>query len=247
MHAPINEPRQLTPAQQEMVLQYGPLVRKVARTLPLQIPAIFDFDDAVSFGTCGLIEAVKRYDADRHDSFPAYAAQRIRGAIIDAFRRLDWQTRSMRQRTRELQRTHLDLEARLSRTPTDDEIADALGTGVDQVRASRSLSRWVTVSLNRLLDSQGDGDAYLGAERVQVEENDDITASLDEQELRRDLVRAIQQLPERERQIINLYYGDALTMREVAEIIGVSETRVSQIHARAIERMRNALGAVHAA
>jgi RNA polymerase sigma factor for flagellar operon FliA len=247
MQTLLGEPGRLTLAQQELVLQYGPLVRKVARTLPLQIPAIFEYDDAVSFGTCGLIEAVKRYDAERHDSFPAYAAQRIRGAIIDAFRRLDWQTRPMRQRTRALQRAQLELEARLCRTPTDEEIAEALGTGVDQVRASRSLSRWVTVSLNRLLDSDGDGDAYLGAERVQVEEEDDITASLDEKELRRDLMSAIQQLPERERQIINLYYGDALTMREVAEILGVSETRVSQIHARAVERLRSALGVVHAA
>lgn len=238
---------QLTPEQQDMVLQYVPLVRKIARGLPLQMPAVFDFDDAVGFGTCGLIEAVKRYDPERHQSFAGYAAQRIRGAIIDAFRRLDWQTRSMRQRSRDLQRTQSSLESSLGRTPTELELAATLGIDRDQVRESRAVSRWVTVSLNRLLDTDADGDAFMGAERPQREEEDDITAELDEQELRRDLALAVQQLPERERVIINLYYGDSLTMREVAAVLGVSETRVSQIHSRAVDRLRRTLRALHAA
>jgi RNA polymerase sigma factor for flagellar operon FliA len=237
------EEGRLTPEQQALVLKYEPLVRRVARSLPLHIPALLEYEDAVSFGTCGLIEAVRRYDRDQDASFAAYASRRIRGAIIDAFRRLDWQTRTMRQRTRELQQAETELEHALGRTVTDQEIAAHMGVDIGQVRDVRATGRWVTVSLNRLLDADADSEGYRAAERSQVEEETDITDEYDEEELRRDLVRAVGALGEREQIIVQLYYVEQLSMREVASVLGVSETRVSQLHARAIDRLRRTLAA----
>ena len=227
--------------QQQLVMQYAPLVRRVARSLPLEIPGLLEFEDAVGYGTCGLVEAVRRYDPYKGTNFHAYAVQRIRGAMIDAFRRMDRLSRTMRQKARDVQRAQSELELLMGRSPSEQEAADHLGISLDQYRDASSHSRWVTVSLDRMLERDDDGDSFPAAEMPTAEEDIDFTRSFEERELYEDLARSVQSLPERERLVVALYYVEHLTMKDIAAVLSVSETRVSQLHAQAVKRLRRAL------
>lgn len=227
--------------QQELVLQYAPLVRRVARSLPLEIPGLLEFEDAVGYGTCGLVEAVRRYDPSKGTNFHAYAIRRIRGSMIDAFRRMDRLSRTMRQKARDVQRAQGELEVILGRSPKESEAAAHLGISLDQYRDANTSSRWVTVSLDRMLDKNADGDSFPAAEMPVADDDIDFTRGFEERELYEDLVKAVATLPERERLVISLYYVDKLTMRDIANVLNVSETRVSQLHAQAVKRLRHTL------
>lgn len=232
--------------QQQLVVQYGPLVKKVARTLPLQIPGVLEYEDAVGYGTCGLVEAVRRYDPAKGTNFHAYAVQRIRGAMIDAFRRMDRLSRTMRQKARDIQRAQSELETKLERTPTEVETANHMGVPLKQYRDAAANSRWVTVSLDRMLEKDEDGDSFPKAEMPNAEADIDITLALDAAELMDELSDAVEQLPERERFVVALYYVEQLTMKDIARILNVSETRVSQLHAQAVKRLRKNMVSVAA-
>lgn len=227
--------------QQDLVMRYAPLVRRVARSLPLEIPGVLEFEDAVGYGTCGLVEAVRRYDPAKGTNFHAYAVRRIRGSMIDAFRRMDRLSRTARQRARELQRASGELQSALGRTPNDEETADYLGISLSQYREASASARWVTVSLDRMMDKDQDGDSFPAAEMPTADEDIDFTRALDERELQEEVVRAVQTLPERERLVIALYYVEELTMRDISHVLSVSETRVSQLHAQAVKRLRRTL------
>jgi RNA polymerase sigma factor for flagellar operon FliA len=227
--------------QQQLVMQYAPLVRRVARSLPLEIPGLLEFEDAVGYGTCGLVEAVRRYDPSKGTNFHAYAVQRIRGSMIDAFRRMDRLSRTMRQKARDVQRAQSELEVVLGRSPSDREAAEHLGISLAQYRDAHSNSRWVTVSLDRMLEKDDDGDSFPAAEMPTADEDIDFTRSFEEKELYEDLARSVQALPERERLVVSLYYVEHLTMKDIANVLSVSETRVSQLHAQAVKRLRRAL------
>ncbi|MEO6396918.1 MAG: FliA/WhiG family RNA polymerase sigma factor [Tepidiformaceae bacterium] len=229
--------------QQQLVMQYAPLVRRVARSLPLEIPGLLEFEDAIGYGTCGLVEAVRRYDPSKGTNFYAYAVQRIRGSMIDAFRRMDRLSRTMRQKARDVQRAQGELENVLGRSPNDREAAAHLGISLEQYRQAHSNSRWVTVSLDRLLENDGEGDSFPAAEMPTADEDIDFTRSFEEKELYEDLARSVQNLPERERLVVSLYYVERLTMRDIANVLSVSETRVSQLHAQAVKRLRRSLQA----
>lgn len=235
-------PRRLTlDEQQQLVIQYAPLVRRVARSLPLEIPGLLEFEDAVGYGTCGLVEAVRRYDPAKGTNFHAYAVQRIRGSMIDAFRRMDRLSRTMRQKARDVQRAQSDLEATLGRTPNEHEAADYLGITIERYRDASANSRWVTVSLDRMLEKDDGGDSFPAAEMPTADEDIDFTRGFEEKELYEDLARSVQALPERERLVVSLYYVEHLTMKDIANVLSVSETRVSQLHAQAVKRLRRAL------
>lgn len=239
---PAGAPQQLSlEEQQQLVMQYAPLVRRVARSLPLEIPGLLEFEDAVGYGTCGLVEAVRRYDPSKGTNFHAYAVRRIRGSMIDAFRRMDRLSRTMRQKAREVQRAQGELESALGRVPSDQETADHMGITLAQYRDASSNARWVTVSLDRMLDKDDDGDSFPAAEMPIADDDIDFTRGFDEKELHHELARAVQMLPERERLVIALYYVEHMTMKDVAIILSVSETRVSQLHAQAVKRLRRSL------
>ena len=237
-----SEPQRLSlEEQQQVVIRYAPLVRRVARSLPLEIPGLLEFEDAVGYGTCGLVEAVRRYDPSKGTNFHAYAVQRIRGSMIDAFRRMDRLSRTMRQKARDVQRAQSELENVLGRSPNDREASAHLGISLEQYREAHSHSRWVTVSLDRLLEKDADGDSFPAAEMPIAEEDIDFTRSFEEKELYEDLARSVQCLPERERLVVSLYYVEHLTMKDIANVLSVSETRVSQLHAQAVKRLRRSL------
>jgi len=223
--------------REQLILQYAPLVKYVMGRLAISLPAILDYEDILSFGTIGLIEAVERFDHTKGVKFETYAISRIRGAIIDALRSLDRLPRSVRQKAREANETILRLTNQLGREPTDEEVAAAMNVAPDAYRKTQVEASWITVSLDTLGASDGEDDTG-GAMAVADPDGEDFSTDLERQELIGDLASAIRELPDREQLILSLYYKEELTMREVSEVLGISESRVCQLHARALSRLR---------
>ena len=226
--------------KEAIVLKYAPLVRHVARSLPIELRGVMEFEDAVSFGMCGLIEAVDRYDPERGIHFNSYAGSRIRGAIIDAFRRMDRLSRTMRQKAQSIQKARAALEVELGRSPSETELAAATGMDLEKLREADACASLVTVSLERIStpDPEREGARF---EIVDVDEDSNFADQMEQRELRQELAGALQALPQRERLVMSLYYKEDLTMREIAIVLAVSETRVSQLHGQAVRRLRQSL------
>jgi len=191
-----------------LILTYAPLVKYVAGRLGSGLPAHVDEGDLVSYGLLGLIGAIERYDPGRDIKFETYAMSRIKGAIIDELRALDWVPRSVRARAREIERAIADLESKLGRAPTDEEISAKIGISEEELE-----------------------DSLTDISRSSI-------AALDETETREALADAISRLPEREKLVVTLYYYEELTLREIGEVLGVTESRVSQLHTKAILRLK---------
>jgi RNA polymerase sigma factor for flagellar operon FliA len=224
--------------REQLILQYAPLVKYVMGRLAISLPAILDYEDILSFGTIGLIEAVERFDHQKGVKFETYAISRIRGSIIDALRSLDRLPRSVRQKARQANEVIVALTAQLGRDPSDDEVAAALGVEPDAYRRTQVESSWITVSLDSLGASDGEEDTG-GPMAVADPDGEDFSVDMERQELIGDLASAIRDLPDREQLILSLYYKEELTMREVSEVLGISESRVCQLHARALSRLRS--------
>ncbi len=226
-------------ARETLVLQYAPLVKYVIGRLAISLPAVMDHEDVLSFGTLGLLQALDRYQADRGVKFENFAILRVRGAILDALRSTDRLPRSVRQKARLLQDAAVRLHDRLGHHPTDAELAAELGITEQQVVLLMQEASWVTVSLDSLVDRPGpEGD---GAYGLSIAGNEDVLAQVERKELLARLSNAVSELPDREQLIVALYYQEELTMREIGEVLGVSEVRVCQLHARALHRLRVSL------
>ena len=223
-----------------LILTYAPLVKYVAGRLGAGLPAHVDESDLVSYGLLGLIDAIERYDPDRHVKFETYAISRIRGAIIDELRSMDWVPRSVRARAREIERAITQLESQLLRPPNDEEIATKLGLSEEELDESLlEISRSSIAALDELWASpSGSGDAVALVDTVEdphaVEPGGEVEAT----ELKELIGEAISALPEREKLVITLYYYEELTLREIGEVLGVTESRVSQLHTKAILRLK---------
>jgi RNA polymerase sigma factor for flagellar operon FliA len=225
--------------REALILQYAPLVKYVMGRLAISLPSILDYEDILSFGTIGLIEAVERFDDQKGVKFETYAISRIRGAIIDSLRSLDRLPRSVRQKARQASEAVLHLTNDLGRDPTDEEVAAALGLTPDAYRRQLIESSWVTVSLDAMgATSDGDEEGAGPGSAVADPDGEDFSAEIERQELIGDLADAIRDLPDREQLILSLYYKEELTMREVSQVLGISESRVCQLHARALTRLR---------
>jgi RNA polymerase sigma factor for flagellar operon FliA len=222
-----------------LILTYAPLVKYVAGRLGSGLPAHVDEGDLVSYGLLGLIGAIERYDPDRDIKFETYAISRIKGAIIDELRALDWVPRSVRARAREIERSIAELEAKLGRAPTDEEIAGKIGISVDELEESLTdISRTSIAALDELWSVSGEGDQVSLLDTIEDETGPRPEAALDEVEMREALADAISRLPEREKLVVTLYYYEELTLREIGEVLGVTESRVSQLHTKAILRLK---------
>jgi RNA polymerase sigma factor for flagellar operon FliA len=222
-----------------LILTYAPLVKYVAGRLGSGLPAHVDEGDLVSYGLLGLIGAIERYDPDRDIKFETYAISRIKGAIIDELRALDWVPRSVRARAREIERTMTELEAKLGRAPTDEELAARIGISVDELEESLTdISRSSIAALDELWSVSGEGDQVSLLDTIEDETGPRPEAALDETEMREALADAISRLPEREKLVVTLYYYEELTLREIGEVLGVTESRVSQLHTKAILRLK---------
>jgi RNA polymerase sigma factor for flagellar operon FliA len=232
--------------RESLILQYAPLVKYVMGRLAISLPSILDYEDILSFGTIGLIEAVERFDPEKGVKFETYAISRIRGAIIDALRSLDRLPRSVRQKAKEADQAIIALTHDLGRDPTDEEVAELLGISPEAYRKHLIDASWVTVSLDAN-SAGGDEDDDGGEIAVPDPDEQDISLGLEQQELIGELGQAIRELPDREQLVLSLYYKDELTMREVSKVLGISESRVCQLHARALTRLRTAIARIHGA
>ena len=222
----------------ERIKQYTPLVRYVISRLAIRLPNVLDYDDVMSYGTIGLIEAVDRYDDSKGVKFETYAISRVRGAIIDAMRSLDRLPRSTRQKARRIDAASAELTQRLGRKPTELELADELEISVEQYRKNIVDTSWVTVSLDVETGRDDEGDGTSMEAILADPDGEDFCEDLMRRETVAEMVNALKILPERERILLSLYYKESLTMREIANILEISESRVCQLHARALGRLR---------
>jgi RNA polymerase sigma factor for flagellar operon FliA len=222
-----------------LILTYAPLVKFVAGRLGATLPSHVDEQDLVSYGLLGLIGAIERFDPDREIKFETYAIARIKGAIIDELRSLDWVPRSVRTRAREIERAISSLERSLMRAPTDEEIAAKLELTMPELEDSLvEISRTSMAALDELWTPNAGGDQVSLIDTIEDQSGPDPEISLEQTELKEALGEAIARLPEREKLVVTLYYYEELTLREIGEVLGVTESRVSQLHTKAVLRLK---------
>jgi RNA polymerase sigma factor for flagellar operon FliA len=236
-------------ARERLVVAYSPLVKYVAGRLASGLPTHVEAADLISYGLIGLISAIERFEPDRDIKFETYAIPRINGAIIDELRALDWVPRSVRARAREIERANVKLEHRLHRAPTDEEMAAELEiTPEDFHDALIQISNSTIAALDELWTvSDTTGDQVSLLDTLQDPEAPDPAEVMDESELEDRVADAIARLPEREKLVIALYYYENLTLREIGEVLDVTESRISQLHTKAVLRLRSRLGEEKAA
>jgi RNA polymerase sigma factor FliA len=226
----------------QLILVYSPLVKYVAGRVSSGLPNSIDPADLVSYGVFGLIDAIEKFEPARGLKFESYAMSRIRGAIVDELRSLDWVPRTLRAKAREIERAYQQLEGSLRRAPTEEELAEALRVTLTQLHASLSrLAHSGVTTLDGMMDDERSplGDA-LTDQRARPGDG------LVNEENRRDLQFAISALPDRERKVLTLYYFEDLNMSDIGQILGVSESRVCQIHAKAVLHLRARLASANA-
>ncbi len=232
-------------ARERLVLAYSPLVKYVAGRTAAGLPPHVEEADLISYGLGGLISAIERFDPAREIKFETYAITRIKGAIIDELRSMDWVPRSVRARTREIERAHAKLEHRLQRTPTDAELAQEMGMTDDELQeALIAISNSSMVALDELWSvSDSSGDQVSLMDTIEDPSAPDPARALDVGALKDRIAESIARLPEREKLVIALYYYENLTLREIGEVLGVTESRVSQLHTKAVLRLRSSMQA----
>lgn len=227
-------------SREELIHKYLHIVKYVAGKISVSLPPNVDLNDLVNDGIVGLIDAIEKYDDSRGVKFETYAITRINGAIIDALRALDWVPRAVRQRAREIERAYQELEVKLGRLPTDAEVAAHLSMPIDEYNALLQRVRGTSLlSLEEPLPSEKGYQIPLSDTLKDAEV--DITASVEQRELRQALVQAVGELPPQERIVISLYYFDGQALKDIKERLNVSESRVSQIHAQAVIHLRQLL------
>ncbi|MEU6851971.1 RNA polymerase sigma factor WhiG [Actinacidiphila alni] len=235
-----------TRLREQLILHYSPLVKYVAGRVSVGLPANVEQADFVSSGVFGLIDAIEKFDPERAIKFETYAITRIRGAMIDELRALDWIPRSVRQKARAVERAYATLEAKLRRTPSEPEVAAEMGVGLEDLHAVFSaLSLANVVALEDLLHAGGEGGDRLSlVDTLEDTGADNPVEVAEDRELRRLLARAVNTLPEREKTVVTLYYYEGLTLAEIGQVLGVTESRVSQIHTKSVLQLRAKLADV---
>ena len=226
--------------RERLILHYSPLVKYVAGRVGAGLPRSVDQNDLASYGLFGLIDAIDKFEPERGYKFETYAINRIKGAILDELRALDWVPRSVRSRARRIETAIAELEHRLQRPPTDDELALNLEMDVDELHdALAEIGRSGIAALDDFVG--GDSQTSMGemlADPAGVSPETVFQA----EETRRGLVDAINRLPNRERLVVTLYYYEGMTLAEIGDVLGVTESRVCQIHAKTMMSLRNRLG-----
>jgi RNA polymerase sigma factor FliA len=230
-------------ARERLVLAYAPLVKYVAGRMSSGLPSHVEESDLISYGLLGLISAIERFEPEREIKFETFAVTRIKGSIIDELRSLDWVPRSVRAKAREIEKANAKLEHELQRAPTDQEMAEAMGVSVDEFQESLvRISNSSVVALDELWTvSDASGDQVSLLDTIHDPHAVDPAKEMDATEMKDRLADAIARLPEREKLVIALYYYENLTLREIGEVLGVTESRVSQLHTKAVLRLKSRL------
>ncbi|HOA92806.1 MAG TPA: RNA polymerase sigma factor FliA [Quisquiliibacterium sp.] len=225
--------------RQAAIDQYGPMVRRVAAQMIAKLPANVEMDDLVQAGMIGLIDALTRYQADQGAQFETFAMQRIRGAMLDELREADWLPRSVRRNQRTIERAIHKLEQKLHRAPSENEVAAELGMPVTSYHQMLGDARGAQLIY---LDELGNDDSEEGfLERHQLPEENDPGMMLRDDRFREALIAAIEDLPEREKLVMGMYYEQDMNLKEIGAVLGVTESRVSQLHSQAVARLRTKL------
>ena len=226
--------------RERLILHYAPLVTAVASRVGMRLPSSVEQADLVSYGMFGLIDAIEKYELDRAVKFETYASARIRGAIIDELRAMDWVPRSVRTKARAVDRAYAELESELHRTPNEVEVAARLELGVGELRAVfTQLSTVNVVALDELVGSGAErSDQVTLIDMLGDSRTPDPAGSFEAQETKFLLARAVEQLGEREKIVLVLYYYEGMTLAEIGRVLGVTESRISQMHTAAMLRLR---------
>ena len=233
-------------ARDQLILNYSPLVKYVAGRVAVGLPANIEQADLISYGIFGLIDAIDKYDRGRNIKFETYAISRIRGAIIDELRAIDWVPRSVRFKAREVEKAYAALENKLKRPPSDAEIAEEMGITVDDLNhIYTQLSSVSLIALDELMSIEGDkGDKLSMLETLEDTKTAGPMEAFESEEMKEILVAAINRLPEREKKVITFYYFAGLTLAQIGEVLGVTESRVCQIHTKAVLGLKGKISEV---
>ncbi|MBN1897945.1 MAG: RNA polymerase sigma factor WhiG [Spirochaetes bacterium] len=224
------------------VRKYAPLVKYVAGRMAVGMPHNADFEDLVSDGLMGLLDAIEKFEFERGIKFKTYAVTRIRGSIVDGLRERDWIPRSVRQKAKEIESTMVDLEKKFGRPPEEEEIAEAMNISMGEYKKIvREISGASILSLHEIWHIGSDDDEVPMIETIESPESLKPDVIVEKQEIKKIIVEALENLPEKEKGVIVLYYYEGLTLKEIGEVLNVTESRVSQLHAKAIARLRSKL------
>lgn len=224
--------------KEQRIKEYAPLVKRVAHHLMLRLPSSVAVDDLIQAGMIGLLEAAGRYDELRGAQFETYAAQRIRGAMLDELRQADWLPRSMRRDMRRIEAAMSKLQQRLGKLPSESEVADEMGMALTEYQQMLYTSRGAQLLYYEDFHSEGEEDFF---DRYDFDSEADPLELLSDDRFRGALINAIGSLPERERILMGMHYEQEMNLREIGEVMGVSESRVCQLHTQAIARLRSLL------
>ncbi len=223
----------------KFVKQYAPLVKYVAGKVAIGMPHNVEFDDLVGFGVFGLFDAIEKFDPDKHVKFKTYAVTRIRGAIFDELRSIDWVPRSVRQKSREIEDTIHRLEASLGRSVSDEEIANELNLTMEEFQKTMmKVSGTSILSLNDVWYNDDENDKVTIVDSIESPNSLNPDTIVEKEEIKRVIVEAINELPEKEKKVLVLYYYEDLTLKEIGQVLEVTESRISQLHTKAIMRLR---------
>ncbi len=230
-------------ARERLILHFSPLVKYVAGRVGVGLPPNIEQADLVAYGVFGLIDAIEKFEPERAIKFETYAIARIRGAIIDELRSIDWVPRSVRSKAREVEKAYAALESELHRTPTEAEVAAHLGIALSDLHQTFSKMSYVNVvALDELLHPGADkGERLSLLDTLEDSRAEDPMGAVESEEIKYLLSRAIGQLAEREKVVVTLYYYEGLTLAEIGQVLGVTESRVCQLHTKAVIQMRSRL------
>lgn len=225
--------------REQIILEYAPLVKLVAGRLSMYLGYNVEYDDLVGYGVFGLIDAIDKYDNMKAVKFETYASLRIRGAILDQIRKMDWIPRTIRQKQKKIDAAMKAIEAEKGRAATDEEIAGELGISADEYTDWQSQMKITgVVSLDEFLEG-GSEVPSLQSTQHRYDEPEDV---IEKDELKKKLAEALELLTEKEKKVILLYYYEDLTLKEISNILSVSESRISQLHTRALQKMKAKMG-----
>jgi len=236
-------------AREKIVLEHTPLIRYIVNRIAVRLPSHIDLDDLHNTGVIGLMDAIEKYDPEKNCKFKTYAEFRIKGAILDQLRSLDWVPRSVRQKSRKLERAYSEVEQRLGRAASDDEVADSLGLQIEKFHELMNQVRGTSlVNLEEIRGTNSDGDqAGTFADIVADVNSENPFSSVKTTEMKEVIAETIASLPEKERLVISLYYYEDLNMKQIGGILGITESRVCQIHTKSVQRLRLKLKELSAA
>src|SRR5205823_4679957 len=219
-----------------------PLIKHIAHRVAIRVPNNVEIRDLINAGVLGLMEAIEKFEPERNVKFKTYAEVRIRGAILDSLRDLDWAPRSLRKKSKDLEKIYSDLSQKLGRPATDEETSEAMGEDIEDFHALVDQLHGLTIGSFENLSDSDDSESYINY--YPDDGSNDPYAKFESNELTRLLAGAIDELPEKERLVLSLYYYEEFTMKEIGALLGVNESRVSQLHTKATLRLRGKLSKV---